>query len=451
MRAAREQRPASATPILLLLAVLGALFSVGCPPPVAAGGGRSALADKWLRRAAQEYRSVAVDAAYDSVRQALDLAPGDEQIRVLGARVALARLDLDEALRLLRGLPGSAATALRGRAHWYKGELEAAADQLDQMLSDPDVVDPWARSVSKLARQGVGRRPYAVAGGLLATVDLPRVDPRSPVYVVPLEIDGDAALALVSTGSAEVVLDSAARGEPSWVALRFGGRLEVRDVPALTQDLSGLSRQLGTPIKALLGVNLLRRVNATLDFRGRQFVARSFVPPPPPLASRVSLYYLRGGAMVLGTALGDGPGSRAALFVDTAMRHAVALDRAGWQKLGVDARTLAVVSSGAEGELREGEVPLMRLGAFDLPGVRAVYGVPVERLERELDVDVDGVVGAGLLSEFRVTFSDGGRLLWLEQPPPPAAVAGRAALRPGPAGSAERAKPLLPPEESVGP
>jgi hypothetical protein len=56
----------------------------------------------------------------------------------------------------------------------------------------------------------------------------------------------------------------------------------------------------------------------------------------------------------------------------------------------------------------------MVLGAFDVPRVPGVYGAPLEEFEKGLDVDLDGLVGAGLLAAFRVTLADGGRALWLE-------------------------------------
>jgi hypothetical protein len=54
------------------------------------------------------------------------------------------------------------------------------------------------------------------------------------------------------------------------------------------------------------------------------------------------------------------------------------------------------------------------LGAFDIPQVPAIYGAPLEEFEKGLDVDLDGLAGAGLLAAFRVTLADGGRTMWLE-------------------------------------
>jgi hypothetical protein len=70
---------------------------------------------------------------------------------------------------------------------------------------------------------------------------MPRVG--TAALIVPLEISGEPALGLIATGTAEVVLDGKG-AEPSWVSLRFGEKIEVRDVPALSKDLSGISRQV---------------------------------------------------------------------------------------------------------------------------------------------------------------------------------------------------------------
>src|SRR5690606_20440820 len=123
---------------------------------------RSPRAQKWYERALTEYRAAAVDSAYESVQHALDLVPEDEEVRLLAARVALARLEYDETIRLLRGLTMSEAQALRGRAYWYKGDLEKAADELEKHLADPEVKDPWAKEITRLARLGVGRKPFSI-------------------------------------------------------------------------------------------------------------------------------------------------------------------------------------------------------------------------------------------------------------------------------------------------
>ncbi len=428
-------RPHLAALTLAALSLLGGCAGAPLVDP------ETSRAQKWLDRAATDLKNADFDEARDSVGRALTVAPGDLGARTLAAQLALSSLDYAETLRLLKDLRGSTASGLRGRALWYKGELDGAADELEAMLADPEVKDPWAKATAKLARRGAGRTPFVISGAMLAAVDMVHVSPVAPYFVIPLEIDGESALAAIATGSGEVVLDSQTRPEPSWVSLRFGQRLEVHDVPALAQDLSGISKEIGAPIKALLGVNLLRHLNVTIDYEGRQFVARTYNPPPPPNATRLPLHYVRGGGMVLRSAFGGEKGPRAALLVDTLRPFPVALDKEGWKKAGFSVESLKLVAGDPEQKLREGTVPLMRLGAFDVPRVLGVYGVPIGELENMMSLDIDGVVGAGLLYQFRATLGDDGRVLWIEDDTAVQAMLGGPGALPPP-GLAPPAPPL---------
>lgn len=404
-----------------VLALAAAALLSGCSAGAASpDNGRPADAEKWFRRAQTDFTEADFSEAHDSIAKASQLVPDDVQVKALAAKIALSSLDYAEVLRLLKGVRTSEAAGLRGRAYWYKGELEAAADELDAMLNDPEVKDDWAKSISKLARRGAGRTPFVLSGGMLAAIEMVHVSQVAPYFIIPIEIDGESALAMLATGSAEVVLDSATRPEPSWVSIALGQnpeaarRLEIHDVPALAQDLSGISKEVGAPIKALLGVNLLRHLNSTIDYEGRQFVARSYAPPPPPSATRLNLHYVRGGGMIVRGAMGSEKGPSAALLVDTSRPFPLALDAGGWKKAGLTVESLKLVQGDPEQKLREGIVPLLRLGAFDVPRVLGVYGIPVDSLEKLMGVDLDGVMGAGLLYQFRCTFGDDGRVLWIE-------------------------------------
>ncbi len=390
-------------------ALVVAAAAAACTPTVV-GPEWPPLAKKWFERAQASYHEVDFDDAALAIDNALRVEPHREEIRVLAARVALAELDYDRAIRSLEGLDSTEARSIRGRALWYSGQVDRAADELEQLVSDPDVRDPWALEVAKLARRGAGRKPFQMSGGILAVCEMPLVGGNS--FVVPLELDGEPVLGLVATGTAEVVVDSGSGREASWVSLRFGDRVDVRDVPALTKDLTGISRQLNAPIRLLLGVNLLRHLHPTVDFEGSQFIVRAFDPPPPPHATTLHMSYIRGGGMVFRTNLGADDRTAGSLLVDTAMQFPVALDDNGWRKAGVTLDSLKPVPDG--GRLKQGLLPRMLLGAFDVPKVPGVYGAPLEEFEKGLDVDLDGLVGAGLLAAFRVTLADGGRALWLE-------------------------------------
>jgi hypothetical protein len=403
----------------LLLAASVCSFP-GCGP---AGGSAEfpPTAKRWYERGDKSFRAGDLEDAEMAAENALRAAPNREETRLLVGKVALALLDYDRSLSVLRGMESSEARAVRGRALWYKGDLSRAADELGALLQDPEVKDPWALEIIKLARTGTGRKPFEMSGGLLAVMDMPRTG--TAAMVIPLELDGEPTLGMIATGTAESVVDAAGGRQPSWVSLRFAERVEVRDVPVLTKDLSGISKQVNAPIKILLGVNLLRHVRPTIDFAGSQFVVRTFDPPPPPAATTVRLSYARGGGMLVRGALGAGDSPPAcSLLVDTTLTYPVALDLGGWKKAGIAPQSLAAVPNSAT--LRHGVVPSLRLGAFDVPRVPGLEGESaVKEREQGLGIELDGLVGSGLLATFRVTLIDGGRAMWLEDLPREALVA----------------------------
>lgn len=419
----------------------------GCGP-AAVGTEEAAwppLTKKWYERALGSYRVGDLEDAQIAVDNARRIPPRRDEIELLAGKIALAQLEYDRALQLLRGLPGPEAAGLRGRALWYSGQIDPAAEELEALLADPSVRDPWAAEVSKLARRGAGRKPFTLSGGLVAAVEMPQVN--STWLVVPVEVNGEEALGVIATAVAETLIDSSGGAGASWVSLRFGGRVEVRDVPALPKDLSGLSRQIGAPIKILLGINLLRHLRPTIDFLGGQFVVRSFEPPPPPAATTLRVAYVRGGGMVLRGAFGTQDAAPMGTFlVDSSLSFPLALGEPGWKKAGVALSSLKQLP-GSGGKLKQGVLPLLRLGAFEIPQIPAVLGVPLDAMAEELQLDLDGVVGSGLIAPFRVSLVDQGRTLWLEDLPPeaaeqyrqhlPAPAAPPAASAPaGPAGSA---------------
>lgn len=369
------------------------------------------VAKKWFDRAEFSYRSGDLDDAEMSVENALTELPQEQAVRLLAARIHLAQLRFDDALDALAQLPGTEAAGLRGRCYWYQGRLDEAAGQLEQVVADPDIKDGWARSTLALARSGRGRRPFEISGALLAAVEMPRV-PGTTMFV-PLEVDGEPSLAVVATDRVETVVDGR---DTDWVSLRFGGSFEVNDVPVVGQDLSGMSRELGVPVKMLIGVHLLRRLRATVDLSGHQFVARSFDPPPPPEASTIEPVFYKGGAMVLPGAFGaeqDAPS--ASLLMNTSMSFPLALDEAGWQRAGRDPEQLINVPGQAD--IKQGSVPFLRFGAFEVTDVPGVLGAPISAIEKESGADLDGAAGSRLFATLRLTFADGGRTLWVEDLP----------------------------------
>ncbi|HTA92494.1 MAG TPA: hypothetical protein VK745_23110 [Polyangiaceae bacterium] len=387
----------------------------GCGAAGQSGADWPPISKRWFDRGDASFRQGDLDDAETASENALRVTPDREEVRLLAARIALAKLEFDRTIQVLKGIESTEARSLRGRAYWYSGEIDKAADELERLVADPEVRDPWAAEIAKLARQGTGRKPFEMTGGLLAVTDMPRTG--TAAMIVPLEINGEPGLGLIATGEGEAVIDSASGAQPSWVSLRFGERLEVRDVPARAKDLSGISRQVNAPIKILLGVNLLRHLHPTFDLIGGQFVVRSYEPPPPPAATTLKLSYVRGGGMLIRGAFGaDASAAQCSLLVDTSIVYPVALDSAGWKKAGVAPSSLRSIPNG--GALKQGTVPLLKLGAYDLPSVPGLSGdEPVKEREEGLGIELDGLVGSGLLANFRVTLADAGRTMWLEDMP----------------------------------
>ena len=59
-------------------------------------------------------------------------------------------------------------------------EIERAADDLEHLVADPEVRDPWAADIAKLSRRGNGRKPFSMSGGMVAVTEMPyAVDSRS--------------------------------------------------------------------------------------------------------------------------------------------------------------------------------------------------------------------------------------------------------------------------------
>ncbi len=95
------------------------------------------LATEWLDRAKKSYRAADFDDARDAAAHAIAVAPNDVEARELAARVALVRLDYPEVLRFTEGLASTDAHGMRGRAYWFAGDIEHAADELETLLTDP--------------------------------------------------------------------------------------------------------------------------------------------------------------------------------------------------------------------------------------------------------------------------------------------------------------------------
>jgi tetratricopeptide (TPR) repeat protein len=176
--------------ILRIFALLLLLSTVAC------GGGQKAaewppVAKKWFDRATHSYQNGDIEDARLASENALSALPDEPEVRLVAAEIAMAELEFDRALQLLRDMPSSEAAGLRGRCHWYLGNIEQAAEELAAVSSDPDVKDAWADETLRLARSGRGRRPFEMTGGIVAAVDMPWA---GSAMLVPIEVNGGLPL-----------------------------------------------------------------------------------------------------------------------------------------------------------------------------------------------------------------------------------------------------------------
>ena len=407
--------------LLVVFAALGLPYLPGCPDPESPNGNKAKgpkgeKAAQWEKRATEELAALDLDEANDSVQKAAAAAPGDTPIALLGARIALARLDWKGAVKALEGVEGSQAAALRARAFWYGDDLPHASEELSRALEDPTFKDPWAKPVRELAgTQGSGRKPFTLKEGSARVLEVRMPRDLGTLLLLPVEIDGQATVALIDTGVPEVVLDSKGRSSPGWVTMKFasadGARaMEVRDVPAFVQDLSPFTKGQTLPVGAVLGMNFLRRLHLTFDRLADQAVLRREEPPPPPQMTKVPAGYYNGGGMLVRATIRKEFELTSGLWVNSGVEYPLSFPEATWKKIGVDTKTLTTLEGRAVARLLN-----VRLGGLDLGPADALSGVPLdEPLARFAGVDVMGEVGMGFLAAMRVTLAEGGRALWLE-------------------------------------
>jgi hypothetical protein len=461
--ARRPHRPWS---LVVVFSALGAPLVAGCPDPESAAGvqtkgpkGEKAI--QWMKRANEELAALDLDEANDSIGKAAAAAPGDREIGILAARIALARLDFKGAVKALDGLEGSEAASLRARAFWYGDDLPHASEELSRALEDPAFKDPWAKPVRELAgTQGTGRKPFTLKDGSARLLEVRMPRDLNTLLLVPVEIDGQATVALIDTGVPEVVLDSKGRSSPGWVTMKFasndGSRsMEFRDVPAMVQDLSPFTKGQTVPVGAVLGMNFLRRLHLTFDRLADQLVLRREEPSTPPQMTKVPVGFYNGGGMLVRSTIRKEFEVTSALWVNTGVEYPLAFPDTIWKKIGVDPKSLPTAEGKSIARLTN-----IRVGGLDLGPADALAGVPQieEVLAKFKGVDVMGQVGMGFLAGVRVTLAEGGRALWLETdtntplvlaPPPlgqkpvgPTTKQGAPATKPAaPAASAKPAAP----------
>ncbi len=285
----------------------------------------------------------------------------------------------------------------------------------------------------------------ALAGCWRPTVQLP---PGRPSVAVPLERAGDALLVrvrindrdagrfLVDTGAEGNLIDrevAAELGLP-WVwrlnAAGVGGRgpMPVRSVRSMQLgevtveshilgeiDFAPISDALGVPTSGVIGDATFSRTPVTVDYRAATL---TFHDPsrfrPPPGVEEHAMRVADGQPYVAGVVNGRYMGW---FLLDTGYTGAVELTPAFTRRHpellpGEDARIHTVV--GVAGRVRRltGRIESFTLMGHHLGPVEAEFLVPGET-QRSTAGEI-GVVPAGILRNFRLTFDFAGKRLWAE-------------------------------------
>src|SRR5262245_38171724 len=92
-----------------------ALFAGGCGAAAGPHADWPPNAKRWYDRGLESYRTGDLDDADAAIENALRAAGEKPEVRLLAARVALARLEYDRTIELLKGVEGADARGVRGR------------------------------------------------------------------------------------------------------------------------------------------------------------------------------------------------------------------------------------------------------------------------------------------------------------------------------------------------
>lgn len=184
------------------------------------------------------------------------------------------------------------------------------------------------------------------------------------------------------------------------------GGLELRDVPVAVTDLSpGLLARDGRPgPSGLLGLPLFDAYAVTVDVPAGTL---TLSPPGGPVPDGAILLPLVPGEIPVVELLVDGQPVR--LLIDTgAVSSDVALFEDAAERLGLperygEGRRTRVLSAGGETEMAKLTVDEVRVGPQRLPKVEVDVAPRPGFWSRWIDAGWDGVVGLGLLAQYRFT------------------------------------------------
>lgn len=367
-----------------------------------------ALAARWTGRGEAAWSAGDLAKASAAFDRALQADGSLVRARIGKARALLAESDPAAAAEMLSGLDDASARTLRAQALFH-GSLPGAAGALEELAPTKG----FAHSALVLTRALRSRRPLQVEGRRAAIPLLTDL----PLPAVPAIADGAMTRMLVDTGAFETVVDrtiasrlgfEAGHGVIASLAL---GSLVVRNVPAVSRDLSGLGRSLGAPVTGVVGMRLLALLHATIDYPSGWLVLGTQGPDLRPAGDGVRVpYWLVDGQFLTVRARAD-EAPEGAYLVSGGGTFAVALSDEGLRSTG---RRPEGLEREADGFARYA-LSKLRVGRLEVSEVPAIHFVFPERLVAETGVHYAGVLSHAFLAQWRVSVDSDHRALVFEQ------------------------------------
>ncbi len=392
-----------------LAVILGLSGACGASQAGSEGPGPEGGAPTHTDRAMAAFEAGRLDEADRESEAAVALDPHDPRAVEIAARVAIALGRSDRALEVLAGAEDAVLTRLRGRARAASGDLAGVAADLAPVDGRPPA-DGWAAVMLPIARSlPEGARAWVVEGD--GEVERPFAA-GSPLPVIEVEIDAHTVQALVATSADLAVLDESIRARPGLAETMAFGRISIGNVPVITRDLEPVREQLGVDVRAVLGVDVLLRLCATIDFRGRKVVVRRECAPSAADAAEVRFATFGGSFLAVPVTL-EG---RVEGFwtLDSAGAFPLAIAETTLDALGLDAAALPPAPNAPDESIRLAEIGSVRIGDVAIEGVPAATGLVPRDLAELAGAPIAGIVGAGLLSGFAVTIDARRRRIVLE-------------------------------------
>jgi len=160
----------------------------------------------------------------------------------------------------------------------------------------------------------------------------------------------------------------------------------------------------------VLGMQILTRLNATIDYPAGWLALRADAPDVQPGAgTRVPYFLIDGQYLTVRARANEAP--EGAFLVSGGGTFAVALSDEGYRATGGDPASLT----------REGDgfaryaLDKLRLGALEVSEIPAVHFVFPERLVTETGVHYAGVLSHAFLAQWRISIDSAARTLIFER------------------------------------